>query len=98
MYVVTVQFDIAPAHIDAFTAEILQNARSSRALEPGCRQFDLCIAPDDPARIFLYERYDDRAAFDAHVATGHYKRFDATVSGWVVDKQVRIFSLIDPST
>ena len=39
-------------------------------------------------RVFLYEIYDDRAAFDAHLASPHFRAFDAEVGPWVQDKQV----------
>jgi (4S)-4-hydroxy-5-phosphonooxypentane-2,3-dione isomerase len=36
------------------------------------------------------EVYDDRAAFDAHLAAAHFKRFDAAVAPMVASKAVRI--------
>jgi autoinducer 2-degrading protein len=96
MHVVTVEFVVQPAHAAAFGSELVANARASRAAEPGCRQFDVCASPDDPATFFLYEIYADRAAFDAHLATPHFRAFDATVRDWVVRKAVRAYRRIDP--
>ena len=62
-----VEFRIKPAHVDAFDAAIRANARASAELEPGCRQFDVCRDPDDPALFFLYELYDDEEIGRAHV-------------------------------
>ena len=75
MYVVSVEFVVQPEHAAAFRREVIANARVSRDTEPGCRQFDVCAMPDDPATIFLYEVYADRAAFDAHLATSHFRSF-----------------------
>jgi quinol monooxygenase YgiN len=47
------------------------NATATREREPGCRQFDVCTSADD-GLVFLYEVYDDRAAFDAHLAAPHF--------------------------
>ncbi len=96
MYIVTVQFDIAPAYVNEFTAAMLVNAVDSRTVEPGCRQFDVCVDPNDPAKIFLYEVYDDPAAFEAHVASEHFRAFDARVRDWVVAKRVGIYRRIAP--
>ncbi len=96
MYVVTVLFRIKPEHVDAFMREIVANATASREREPGCRQFDVCVAPDDPTEIFLYERYDDRAAFDAHVAAAHFGAFDAATAAWVEQKSLRVYARKDP--
>ena len=90
-YVVTVLFDIVEPFTDRFHESIRANARDSRQLEAGCLQFDVCIAPDNPTRVFLYEVYDEEASFAAHVRTEHFRRFDAAVRDWVRDKQVTIY-------
>ena len=97
MYIVTVLFVAKPERAADFRREMVANARASRDLEPGCRQFDVTVDPADPATIFLYEAYDDRAAFDAHLASEHFKRFDALVRDWVARKDVRIYERVDPA-
>lgn len=90
MYVVIVDFRIKPERLEEFMPLMLENARLSRDTEPGCRVFDVCIDPKERASVFLYELYNDRAAFDAHLATAHFKRFDAAVAPMVATKAVRI--------
>ena len=70
MYVVTVEFTIHAEHRARFMTLMLGNARRSRTDEPGCRQFDVCIDDARADEVFLYEIYDDRAAFDAHLPPG----------------------------
>ncbi len=94
MYVVAVNFDVEPQHIEAFKREMLINARNSVELEPGCRQFDVTVSVDDPAHIFLYEIYDDEAAFQEHLASAHFKTVDTTIAPWVCEKKIRIFNLV----
>ena len=94
MYVVTVEFIVKAGHAAAFLPAMLENARASREREPGCRQFDVCADPNDARVIFLYELYDDRAAFDAHRATAHFKAFDAEVGPRVERKTVRIYTRV----
>jgi quinol monooxygenase YgiN len=86
-YVVAVVFIAKPEHRADFRREMIANATASREREPGCRQFDVCESADG-AEIFLYEIYDDEAAFQAHLATEHYKRFNATVTPWVAEKRI----------
>ncbi len=93
--VVTVEFVVLPRHADAFRAAMIANARASREGEPGCRQFDVCATQGEPERVFLYEIYDDRDAFDAHLASAHFKAFDATVAPWLRTKTVRSYVLVD---
>lgn len=35
--------------------------------EPGTLAFDVLVLDKEPDRLMLYERYTDRAAFDAHL-------------------------------
>lgn len=95
MYVVTVEFEIKPEQLDEFRAQMIANAKASREREPGCLQFDVCADPAKPERIFLYEVYADRAAFDAHLAAEHFKTFDRTVAPWIAAKVVRIYDKLD---
>jgi len=90
MYVVIVDFRIKPERLAAFMPLMLENARLSRETEPGCRIFDVCVDPKEKTSVFLYELYDDRAAFDAHLASEHFKRFDAAVAEMVAAKSVRM--------
>lgn len=95
MFVVTVDFIIKPDFIDEFRAEMVRNARASRSGEPGCRRFDVAYSDQDRSLVFLYELYDDAAAFAAHQGTGHFKAFDAATAHWVERKVARTFVLAD---
>jgi autoinducer 2-degrading protein len=89
MYVIFVDFEIKPDHLADFLPLMQENATASVRDEPGCHQFDVCMDPEVPHRIFLYEVYDDRAAFEAHLATSHFARFDAATSDMIIAKDVR---------
>lgn len=95
MLVVTVDFRVKPEFVEAFRSEMLANARASRGREPGCRRFDVAFSDADPALVFLYELYDDAAAFEAHQRTGHFRDFDARTAGWISSKAARTFRLAD---
>ncbi|WP_136440486.1 putative quinol monooxygenase [Pacificoceanicola onchidii] len=91
MIAVTVTFELHQGQEAAFLPLVQANARTSLEDEPGCRQFDVCHDAARPGEVFLYELYDSRAAFDDHLATAHFKAFDAQVADMVADKTVRIF-------
>lgn len=92
MYLVSVTFAITPEKAEAFETRVAQQAVDSLK-EPGCQRFDVWRDPADPGRVFLYEIYDDRAAFDVHLASAHFKAFDAEVRFWVLEKQVETANL-----
>lgn len=89
-YVVIVTFAVKPMHREAFRDAILENASTSRALEPGCSVFDVCESADG-SEVFLYEIYDSEGAFKEHLATDHFRCFDALVAPWVLDKRVTTY-------
>ena len=96
MYVVTVEFTIAPAQWSAFVPLMLENAQRSREGEPGCRQFDVCTDASKPHEVFLYELYDDRAAFDAHLASAHFKAFAQTTQAMIEQRVIGTWQRIAP--
>lgn len=91
--VVYVEFRLQPGRAEAFGALVEDNAAQSVAREPGCRRFDVLRDPADPDGLWLYEIYDDRAAFDAHLAADHFKDFDRASAPLVAAKTVRLFQL-----
>ena len=54
-------------------AELLRTLMPLSRAEPGCLQYDAHRDPDDPNAFFLFERYADQAAFDAHGASPHFQ-------------------------
>ncbi|MEP3332569.1 putative quinol monooxygenase [Sedimentitalea sp.] len=94
MYAVVVTFRIKSGHISAFLPEMMQNAATSLATEPGCHRFDVCTDEDRPEEVFLYELYEDRAAFQTHLNSRHFVDFDAKVQPMVATKDVRTYDQV----
>ena len=94
MYTITVSFELKPGAQDQFLPLITENAQQSRSQEPGCVVFDVCIVPSKRDYVFLYEVYRDRAAFDAHVASDHFKIFDQHTREFVERKNVAVLTRV----
>jgi len=88
-----VDFEIKPEHVETFRVAVLRNARASVADEPGCLRFDVLDALPRAPRFFLYEIYVDEAAFQAHLATPHFKIFDTASAPWIARKAVQFASV-----
>ena len=93
MFVVTVEFSIKKDCIKAFMIEMMENAQTSLDVEDGCHRFDVCQGSEDASKVFLFEVYIDRAAFDQHLASDHFIRFDKSVSPMIVAKHVNSWVL-----
>lgn len=93
MFVNAVDLDIVPAERENFLAAIKENGAAS-AKEPGCRRFDILNLASDPNHFFLYEVYDNEAAFKAHRETEHFKKYAAAVGKMVAKRDARPMSVI----
>jgi len=86
-YVIAVTFILHPGVMEKFMPLMLDNAQKSRTLEAGCDRFDVC-APTGEERVFLYEIYQDEAAFAAHLKMPHFLEFDAATRAMIKERKV----------
>ncbi len=94
MYAVVVTFQIQDGKMADFLPAMTENARTSLAVEPGCRRFDVCTDGDRANEVFLYELYADASAFHAHLESDHFKAFDLQVASLIKDKNVRCYDRV----
>jgi quinol monooxygenase YgiN len=89
-FVLTVQIRIKPENVDAFMKGVMENARNARK-EPGCRQFEVLVDPQDRTKVMLFEVYDDESAFEAHQQTPHFKRYMAEAVPLLASRERQVF-------
>jgi autoinducer 2-degrading protein len=92
-FVNAVDLDIVPAEREKYLAAITENGMAA-AKEPGCKRFDILNLASDPNHFFLYEVYDNEAAFQAHRATDHFKKYAAATANMVAKRESRPMSVI----
>jgi (4S)-4-hydroxy-5-phosphonooxypentane-2,3-dione isomerase len=95
MLAVCIDFEIDSASLDAFLTIMQKNASDSLANEVGCHQFDITQDLLNPTKIFLYELYDDAAAFELHKKATHYLEFNQLASEMVTAKSVRLLKKVN---
>lgn len=93
-YVIMVDFRLKPGSLKAFRALIDENAAMSCATEAGCRRFDVLEPREGGDRVILYEIYDDRAAFEEHIKTAHFHKFNTASMPLVAEKTVSDYNLV----
>jgi len=74
-FVLVVHLQIKPGAVEKFMPLALENAKATRETEPGCRQFDVMVDPQDAHKILFYEVYDSEVAFQTHQQTPHFKKY-----------------------
>ncbi|MHC3467625.1 putative quinol monooxygenase [Streptomyces sp. 7R007] len=71
-YAVVAHYRCAPGDAEVVRAALLQARESSRA-EPANEAYDVHAVEGEPGGFLLYERYADRAGFEAHKGAAHFK-------------------------
>ncbi len=95
-FVLVVNLEIKPGEVDRFMAMALENAKASRETEPGCRQFDVLVDPNDRAKVMFYEVYADEAAFQAHQQTAHFKNYFDKALGYLASRGRTFYTRVAP--
>ena len=72
MLVVVARYLVTAGHEQIVGTLLGENAVASRT-EPGCLEFTVFRAIDEPRAFLLFERYTDEAAFQAHRKSPHFK-------------------------
>jgi quinol monooxygenase YgiN len=75
-FVLQVNIRIKPENVDAFMQKLQANAAAARK-EPGCKQFDVLVDPQDRTKVMLYEVYTDEKAFETHQQQAAFKTYVA---------------------
>ena len=94
LFVIFVDFQLKPGTEKQFRALIDANADASVRDEPGCLQFDVLEPEGEAGRVLLYEIYRDRAAFEAHLKTGHFRIFNDASADMILRKNVARCDLV----
>jgi autoinducer 2-degrading protein len=85
-----INLDIAPDQFDKFMAIAKENAAASTK-DPGCREFNIVVAANDPHHVMFFEVYENAAAVDFHRNTDHFKKFQAETKDMATKRDVRQF-------
>ena len=72
-YVVCAKWTAKPGEEERIARICAELTEPSRA-EPGNRFYQAQRSPENARVFFLYEHYDDEAAYEAHMASEHFTR------------------------
>jgi (4S)-4-hydroxy-5-phosphonooxypentane-2,3-dione isomerase len=95
MFVLVVEIRIKPEDVERFMPMVLENAREARK-EPGCKQFDVLVDPQDKSKVMLYEIYNDEKAFEVHQQTPHFKKYLAQAVPLLASRERHVYRRAGP--
>ena len=91
MFVLVVNIKIKPENVERWMKMALENAREARK-EPGCKQFDVLVDPQDKSQVMLYEIYNDEKAFEVHQQTAHFKKYLAEAVPLLASRERHVYT------
>jgi (4S)-4-hydroxy-5-phosphonooxypentane-2,3-dione isomerase len=86
-FVNQIDLDVVPAQFDQFLSAAKANAAAA-VQDPGVREFNIAVSQTDPHHLLFFEVYDNAAAHEAHVATDHFKAYQAATKDMVSKRTV----------
>lgn len=88
-YMQEAEIEIDPEQLDAYKAALTEHIETATRAEPGVLALYAVSEQDNPARIRVFEIYQDLDAYRSHLETAHFRTYKATVA-----KMVRSLKLI----
>ena len=94
LYINAVDIDVVPGQLENYLVAIKEVGAAAIKTEPGCSEFDITVSQKDPNHLFIFEVYENAAAFDAHLKSDHYKKYAATAKDVVTKREVHSLSSV----
>jgi quinol monooxygenase YgiN len=88
-YVQVAEIEIDPGLLDAYRAAVQEQIDAAIRKEPGVLVLYAVAEKDNPTRVKVFEIYRDRDAYEAHLASDHFKKYKTTT-----EKMVKSLKLV----
>ena len=88
MFIMMANLQATPGHKEELIQALLHQAKEVSDHEPGCTRYDIIQDGGDPNKIWLYEVFQNDAAFQAHIDSPHTARFMETTKAWRGDPEL----------
>ena len=92
-FALQVTITIKAENVDDFMKRVLANAQAARK-EPGCKQFDVLVDPQDRTKVMLYEVYADEKAFEVHQQGAAFREYVAEAVPLLASRERQFWSRI----
>jgi quinol monooxygenase YgiN len=77
------ELEIDPAQLDAYRSALKEEIATSIRVEKGVLSLAAVSVKDHPSQIRIFETYADKAAYEAHLQTPHFKKYKSETAGMV---------------
>ena len=94
-FVLVVNIKIKPENVDRWMKMAIENGAAARK-EPGCKQFDVLVDPQDSTKVMLYEVYADEKAFEVHQQGSAFKKYVAEAVPLLASRERQFWRRVSP--
>jgi quinol monooxygenase YgiN len=77
------ELEIEPSQLARYTAALQEEMATSIRVEPGVLAIYAVAQRDNPAKLRFFEIYASEAAFRAHIASPHFKKYVETTKSMI---------------
>jgi len=77
------ELEIDAGQLDAYMAALKEEISTSVRVEPGVVTLCAVAVKDHPTQIRIFETYEDRAAYESHLQTPHFKKYKTETANMV---------------
>jgi quinol monooxygenase YgiN len=88
-YVQIAEIEIDPGQLDAYRAAVQEQIDAAIRKKPGVVVLYAVAEKDNPTHVRVFEIYRDRSAYEAHLASDHFKKYKTTT-----EKMVKSLKLV----
>jgi quinol monooxygenase YgiN len=80
------ELEIDPAHLEAYTRAVKEEMAESIRIEPGVLAIYSVAIKDRPTSLRFFEIYANNAAYQAHIASPHFKKYVAITQPMITSR------------
>ena len=77
------ELEIDPVQLPAYTNALKKEIATSIQVEPGVLALYAVSVKEQPTQVRIFETYKDRAAYESHLQSPHFKKYKNETQGMV---------------
>ena len=82
------ELEIDPAQLEAYTAAVKEEMETSVRIEPGVLAIYAVAEKDNPSTLRFFEMYADEAAYRAHIASPHFRKYVEVTKNMITSRRL----------
>lgn len=82
------ELEIDPAQLRRYETAVRKESATSVRIEPGVLAIYAVAERNNPSKLRFFEMYADEAAYNAHIASAHFRVYAETTKGMITSKKL----------